>query len=110
MLFRTWGGPSLPRASFARRPGRSAGLVELAPASSAGRIDLGTVLYNLGELDDAVGQLERAVTLEPGSARAHLYLSIALARLGRDSEAEQHRRRAADLGGAPDVLPARPPG
>jgi Flp pilus assembly protein TadD len=76
-------------------------LVLAAPGWPAGRVDLGSVLFELGATGPAVAELERAVRLDPDLARAHDYLGRALSAEGRRPEAEAHLRRAAELRGQP---------
>ena len=72
-------------------------LVELRPGWAEGHLDLGVVLYNVGDLDGAIAGFSRAVELAPESARAHESLGTALWRQGRKVEAARHLQRGALL-------------
>jgi Flp pilus assembly protein TadD len=72
----------------------------LRPGSAEGHLDLGTVLYNIGQTSEAVAAFTRAVELDPRSVRAHESLGTALWRQGREAEAAEHFREAAALGSA----------
>jgi superkiller protein 3 len=87
---------------FAEAVGPFRRLVELRPGWAEGHLDLGTVLYNVDDMDGAVASFTRAVELDPKSARAHESLGTALWRLGRKDEAARHFQRAALLGPAPE--------
>ncbi len=51
------------------------------------RRDLGVVLYHLREYPQALEELNQAVGLEPGDARAHFYLGLSHFRLGENPAA-----------------------
>lgn len=57
----------------------------------------GLCLAMMGELDDALEQLDEAVRIAPGYAEAHLNRAIVLNSLGRFEEAEEAFRRAGEL-------------
>ena len=57
-----------------------------------GKRDLGN-----GELDQAIGHLQKAIELEPGRALAHSYMSQALAQAGRDADAVTASEKAVEL-------------
>ncbi|MGC4095221.1 MAG: tetratricopeptide repeat protein [Polyangiaceae bacterium] len=63
----------------------------------ATHLALATVYVDARRFPDALTWFERARALNPGSVRAHAGLSVALAELGRPSEAEAHARIAAQL-------------
>jgi len=57
---------------------------------------LGRLLLQLDRPGQAAAELERALVLDPESGPAHLFLGLALKRLGRSDEAEPHFRLAAE--------------
>jgi predicted Zn-dependent protease len=61
----------------------------------------GRILFLQGNAADALANLQKAAEVEPDSREAHLFLADALARLGRDSEAQQERATAAQVGASP---------
>jgi Flp pilus assembly protein TadD len=61
----------------------------LAPNIYATHYALGWTLYNLGQSERAIRELEQAVKLEPSDARAHYALSQAYARAHRKSDARR---------------------
>jgi tetratricopeptide (TPR) repeat protein len=63
----------------------------LAPDHFVARNIHGRILLDLGEVPQAVRELEAAVKLAPGSPEAHFHLSSAYNRAGRKSEAARHR-------------------
>ena len=71
--------------------------VRLAPESSAAAYNLGTALLQLGALDDAVVELERALRLNPAYALAHNNLGAALKLQGHVEAAIPHYREAVRL-------------
>ena len=78
-------------------------LAELRPGWAEAHLDLGVVLYNVGDVDGAIAAFSRAVELDPGSARAHESLGTALWRQGPEGRG----REAPPAGRA---LRGRPPG
>ena len=88
--------PRMHQAVFLFRQGRAADALGPARAAvadfpSAGRprFELGRVLYQLGDLQAAAVELEKAVAYGHGSP-AHLLLAKAYLRLGRAADAEKH--------------------
>lgn len=88
--------PHLPYGVFLFRQGRfseARNLLERAaadrPRSARAQFELGRLLYQLGELDKALGPLSAAVSLGHGAA-AHLLLGKTYLRLGRTAEAQPH--------------------
>ena len=63
----------------------------------------GVILTRLGRLDDAIGDLERAVTLSPTADR-HYYLARAYHKAGRDGPFREHLQQARDAGLDPDAI------
>ncbi len=59
--------------------------------------NLGILLADRGELEEAVVQLEKAVEIKPDHGEAHSNLAIALQMLNRLDEAAIHASRAAEL-------------
>lgn len=57
----------------------------------------GIVLRERGLLDEAQTDLDEAVRLRPGSARAHSALAVVCERQHRPADAESHHRRALEL-------------
>ncbi len=84
--------------------GRAAGLLFDALAgqdSAAVRVNLGIALSNTGNLDGAIGHLERAVQLDPKLAVARLRLAEAYLAAARLKDAEAAFQAAAGLGAEP---------
>ena len=63
------------------------------PYSVDSHNNLGCVLRDLGELDEAVEELSLAVNLEPRNAAIHLNLALCYQRLGDPKKALSHLRR-----------------
>ena len=59
--------------------------------------NLGTLLQNRGELDEAIEHLERVLQLKPDSAQTHNNLGNALSDQGKLDQAVQHYQRAIQL-------------
>lgn len=59
--------------------------------------NLGNIALDREDLETARGLYERALALEPDYADAHLYLAIALEKLGRSKEARPHWRAYREL-------------
>ncbi len=68
--------------------------VELDPGYFEARYQLGSLLLEMGEVDEAAVHLESAVALRPDYALNHRELGTALGRLGRLDEARLHLERA----------------
>ena len=75
------------RAEEALAPARAA--VEEFPSAGRPRFELGRVLYQLGQVEAAAAELEKAVAFGYGPT-AHLLLGKAYLRLGRTADAEKH--------------------
>ena len=69
-------------------------VVELMPDDPEAHFNLGVVLKNLGQLDQAVTSYQRAVQLKPDYAEAHSNLGSTLKDLGRLDDAVASYRRA----------------
>jgi tetratricopeptide (TPR) repeat protein len=63
----------------------------------AARLALGQVLLDLGEIDAAIPELERAATLAPGSPQPPFLLARAYTRAGRPADAARAREQFARL-------------
>jgi tetratricopeptide (TPR) repeat protein/tRNA A-37 threonylcarbamoyl transferase component Bud32 len=75
----------------------------IRPRSSFAHLDLGTVLLNLRQLDEAVGHFEKAVQFDPNFKVAYMYLGNTLTDLGRLDEAVAVYRKA--MATLPDKRP-----
>jgi tetratricopeptide (TPR) repeat protein len=64
---------------------------KLAPDHFAAWLALGQVRLEMNDIPRAVGELEKASTLAPGSPQVHFMLARAYARAGREAEAERER-------------------
>lgn len=71
--------------------------IELAPRYDVLRINLGLLLQERGQRDEALLHLQRACELKPENALHHRVFGHALAVSGRLEEAEAALRRAAEL-------------
>jgi tetratricopeptide (TPR) repeat protein len=94
----------LLRGQTAFRAGRFAEAAEefrlavaAEPKSIAARIDLGSALGELGDVEGAIEQFERAVELAPGNETALFNLGVLLARGGDLEQAVDHLKQAAQL-------------
>lgn len=65
--------------------------VQLHPRLPLGHYILGRVLFDIGQNDKAITELEVARRMAPNEARVHFTLSRAYAKAGRKAEAEQAR-------------------
>jgi tetratricopeptide (TPR) repeat protein len=75
---------------------------ETAPEEPMVRINLGSTLTNLGDLDGAAREFREALRIDPENALAHFNLGTILARFGDDPSAIEHYRIA--LRHDPDYL------
>jgi Flp pilus assembly protein TadD len=66
-------------------------------------INRGGALAAMNRTTEASAAFSRAVELDPNSAKAHGYLGRVLQALGREFEAQNHLRRAAELEQASSV-------
>jgi len=71
--------------------------VEAAPDSVAARIDLGSALGELGDVDEAIEQYEKALEIAAGNVTALLNVGVLRSQRGELSEAIAHLRLAAQL-------------
>lgn len=71
--------------------------VEAAPEWVEARINLGTTLYQLGRMEEALQHFSTAVRLEPDNALAEFNLGCVLEQLGRTEGAIAHLARAVEL-------------
>lgn len=77
----------------------------LDPEYVPAHLNLGNLLRELKQLDEALSHYRRVVQLEPNHAGAHSTIGVLLAELGQYVEAEVHFRRAAEL--SPNSLSAQ---
>ncbi len=71
--------------------------VDAAPRWVEARINLGTSLYQLGQMEEALEQFSMAVEYEPDNALAEFNLGCVLEQLGKTLEAILHLSRAVEL-------------
>jgi Flp pilus assembly protein TadD len=57
----------------------------------------GNMLFEKGQIADAIARYQEALANDPNFAEAHRQLAVALAREGRTAEAEIERKKADDL-------------
>src|SRR6185436_16003397 len=75
------------------------------PASTQARINLGSVLAELGEVKEAIEQFNEALRLAPNNAAAHYNLGFLLAKQNHHEQAIKHLQAA--LGAQPEDADAR---
>lgn len=68
--------------------------------SAATHLERGVQLEQVGRIDDAIAETEKALELDPSLAKAHLNLLILYAKTGNAKEAEEHYKALLAL--APD--------
>ena len=78
--------------------------VDAAPDWVEARINLGTAMYQLGRMEEALEQFSAAVEFEPDNALAEFNLGCVLEQMGKTVEAIEHLARAVDL--APSLADA----
>jgi len=71
--------------------------------SAATHLERGVQLEQVGRIDDAIAQTEKALRLDPSLVKAHVNLLILYARAGKPKEAEEHYK--AVLAVNPDEFP-----
>src|SRR5215472_5459334 len=71
--------------------------------SAADHLEWGVQLEQVGRIDDAIAQTEKALRLDPSLVKAHVNLLILYARAGKPKEAEEHYK--ALLAVDPDQFP-----
>jgi tetratricopeptide (TPR) repeat protein len=71
--------------------------VEAAPEWVEARINLGTTMYQLGRMEDALKQFTSATQLEPQNALAEFNLGCVLEQLGKTEDAIAHLARAVEM-------------
>lgn len=79
--------------------------VSLKPDNVSTRINLGSVLTQLGDLEGAAKQFEEALRIEPDRVNAHYNLGVLLAQQRKHEEAISHLRAALRI--APNDMIAR---
>lgn len=71
--------------------------------SAAEHLERGVQLEQVGRVEDAIAETERALELDPSMVRAHLNLLILYGRVGNISKADEHYK--AVIAVAPDQFP-----
>jgi O-antigen ligase len=71
--------------------------IQYTPFNPFIRKNLAEALYNLGEKQQAIEELRKAVELEPNYVPAYLQLGQWIDAAGRTAEAEEYRRKANDI-------------
>jgi tetratricopeptide (TPR) repeat protein len=71
--------------------------VEAAPEWVEARINLGTTMYQLGRMEEALKQFTSAIRLEPQNALAEFNLGCVLEQLGQTESAIAHLAHAVEL-------------
>ena len=71
--------------------------------SAATHLERGVQLEQVGRIDDAIAETEKALDLDPSLAKAHLNLLILYAKTGKAMQAEEHYKSLLAL--APDQFP-----
>ncbi|UQA58854.1 tetratricopeptide repeat protein [Polyangium aurulentum] len=74
-----------------------AAAIETTPSSARAWNNYGTALLNERQAADAIGPLERAITILPTWSEPHAQLGVALLEAGRPVAAEEHFRKAVQL-------------
>ncbi len=69
-------------------------VIAIDPAYPDGPVNLARVLLREGDVEQAIPQLESALELEPGLARAHVFMGMGLRTIGRYDEALEHLEAA----------------
>jgi tetratricopeptide (TPR) repeat protein len=78
--------------------------VDAAPDWVEARINLGTAMYQLGRMEEALEQFSAAVEFEPENALAEFNLGCVLEQMGKTPDAIEHLARAVEL--APSLADA----
>ena len=78
--------------------------IEASPSSAIAHSNLGFTLYPMGRIDEAIDQLQQAVTICPDFPIAHYNLGLLLLGKGKQDEALAHLRKAIAV--EPDLAPA----
>jgi serine/threonine protein kinase/tetratricopeptide (TPR) repeat protein/TolB-like protein len=71
--------------------------VDLGNAGSEGHVCLGLLDNGTGQYEQAVGQFQRALELEPSDDKAYIGLALAYEKLGKTEEAERTYQRVINL-------------
>ena len=71
--------------------------VNLSPDAAGGRFALGNALFQSGQLEAAIPELNRALQLEPRLKQAYFLLGRAYSKLGRQEEAKAALRKLDEL-------------
>jgi tetratricopeptide (TPR) repeat protein len=72
-------------------------------ASAAGHLERGVLLEQVGRIEDAIAETEKALQLDPSLAEAHANLLILYAKIGNVTKAEEHYKAVLSL--KPDQFP-----
>ncbi len=81
--------------------------IELAPHSVVANENLGTVLMDKGQLDEAIVEHKKAIEIQPKLAAAHHNLGTALLGKGHVDEAIEYYKKAIALD--PKLAPSHRP-
>lgn len=87
----------LKRGDFARARSHAQEAVELESKNFVGHYALGRALLGIGEVEQAVAQLETALKLAPDSPETCFSLAQAYARAGKKEQAARMRERFQEL-------------
>ena len=71
--------------------------------SAVTHLERGVQLEQVGRIEDAIAETEKALALDPSLAKAHLNLLILYAKAGKNKQAEEHYKALLVL--APDQFP-----
>ncbi len=71
--------------------------LDIDPRMPEAHNNIGTLLLGSGELEKAIGCFQRAIAFENNYVKAIYNLGLALNRMGRPGEAEEHVRRCLEL-------------
>lgn len=71
--------------------------------SAMNHLERGMLLEQVGRVEDAIAETERALELNPSVVKAHVNLLILYGRVGNASKAEEHYKAA--IAAAPDAFP-----
>ena len=72
-------------------------LLGVDPGNAGHRLGLGSLYLAAGDANRALGQFEKALSLEPAYAETHVNMAVALATRQQYAPAQKHLRRALEL-------------
>ena len=104
MAYQSRGIRALERRQWAMAASDFRRGIELGPDTPSLRHRLGTALFMMGHVDDAVEQFETALRLSPDFAKAHYSLGVIIASRGRYADAIE--RFSAAVRSEPDYVEA----